>query len=100
MLAIFEALSHSSQEGNLGLTVSGLARALGRDKSSELVRASALRFAVGFSWGMAVLHRPQFSQHLQLFVVDGHEQEWLAENQRLPGGYGYLSRVILGRLTP
>ncbi len=27
MLAIFEALSHSSQEGNFGLTVSGLARA-------------------------------------------------------------------------
>lgn len=34
MLAIFEALSRSSQDGDLGLTVSGLARALGRDKSS------------------------------------------------------------------
>lgn len=34
MLAILEALSHGGQEGNLGLTVSGLARALGRDKSS------------------------------------------------------------------
>ena len=34
MLAILETLSHSGQDGEPGLTVSALARALGRDKSS------------------------------------------------------------------